>query len=143
MQLKISIDDQNAKAPTYATSGAGAFDFYSPVDIGPIAPGASFFADLGLRVEVPEGYTLLMFSRSGHGFKNGVRLSNCVGVIDSDYRGKVALKLHNDSSTEFFAPAGSRVVQGMLVATPKVEIVEVKELTETQRMEGGFGSTGQ
>lgn len=143
MQLKVVIDNPGAKAPTYATEGAGAFDFYSPVDIGPIDPGSSFFVDLGIKVEVPSGYTLLLFSRSGHGFKNGIRLSNSVGVIDSDYRGNLGLKLHNDSSESFYAPAGSRAVQGLLVATPKVEIVEVKDLSVTKRAEGGFGSTGQ
>jgi dUTP pyrophosphatase len=85
---------------------------------------------------------MLIFSRSGHGFKNDVRLSNCVGVIDSDYRGEVQIKLSNDGGDHFTINNDDRIAQAMLVKLPWVELIEVDELSETARGTNGFGSTG-
>lgn len=148
MQLKFKLLSEHAKLPTYATDGSGAFDFYAITDekIGlPNEYGVDYsvVAPLGLSVEVPKDYTLLIFSRSGHGFRNNVRLANCVGVIDSDYRGELMVKLVNDSPGKpFFFELGDRIAQGLLVHTPRIEIIQVETLSETARGEGGFGSTG-
>ena len=86
---------------------------------------------------------MLVYSRSGHGFKHGVRLANSVGVIDSDYRGEVSIGLRNDSPLRFDYKAGDRLAQAMILPVPMVELVEVEELSDTERGTGGFGSTGK
>ena len=95
---------------------------------------------------------MLIFSRSGHGFNNDVRLSNCVGVIDSDYRGEVRVKLRNDQQSHLGAnpenltiltvKPGDRIAQALVLPIPSVELVEIGELSTTARGDGGFGSTG-
>lgn len=146
IKLKIAFLHEYALLPVYATDGSGAFDIYS-VSSGFISPGNPVVFNTGIAVEVPDGYTLLIFSRSGHGFNNDVRLANCVGVIDSDYRGEIKVKLTADStysSNSLFLAVGSRIAQGLLVKTPKVEFEVVKEeaLSGTVRNADGFGSTG-
>ena len=86
---------------------------------------------------------MLVFSRSGHGFKNSITLVNCVGVIDSDYRGELMVKLRNDSALRFSFEPGDRIAQAMIVQLPSVQFVAVEELSDTQRGAGGFGSTGK
>lgn len=98
----------------------------------------------GLAFEVPEDHVMLIFSRSGHGFKNDVRLSNCVGVIDSDYRGELKVKLTCDKiGWGLEVNAGDRVAQGMIIPVAKVSFEEVSELSETVRGTKGFGSSGK
>lgn len=142
----------DAKLPKYATPGAACFDLSAIVEgngmmtsneklVTPYQP-VSFRT--GLAFEVPEGYAMLVFSRSGHGFNNGVRLSNCVGVIDSDYRGEVLVKLHCDAEGQgVLVKHGDRIAQAGLVKMEQVEMFLTDELNETQRGEGGFGHTGQ
>jgi dUTP pyrophosphatase len=89
MKLRIQKLHPAAQEPTYGTDGAACFDLRA-VDVKPhtmVRESAPGVFRTGLAFEVPEGFVMLIFSRSGHGFKNGVRLANCVGVIDSDYRG--------------------------------------------------------
>lgn len=84
----------------------------------------------------------MVCSRSGHGFNYGVRLSNCVGVIDSDYRGEVMVKLHNDSEDTYWVEAGDRIAQAYIVPVPRVVFEVAEQLSITERGNGGFGSTG-
>jgi dUTP pyrophosphatase len=143
MKLNVMCLFPNSKLPRYATDGSGCFDipFHRRYSVN----YTSAVLGTGLAFEIPEGYTMLVFSRSGHGFKRDLRLANCVGVIDSDYRGELMIKLRNDgevgASVFEFSP-GDFIAQAMLVATPKVSIVEVQSLSDTSRGEGGFGSTG-
>lgn len=132
--------------PVYATEGAACFDLQSNEKFVQIRPGESAAVGTGTYVEVPDGHVMLVFSRSGHGFKHGVRLSNCVGVIDSDYRGEIKVKLHNDGLVPFEVSHGERIAQGMILPVPRVhtfEQVSLEDLSKTERGEGGFGSTGQ
>ncbi len=133
---------ENALKPTYATEGAACFDLYAMEHIGPI--NAPRTVRTGIAFEVPAGYVMLIFSRSGHGFKNCVRLANCVGVIDSDYRGEVMVKLTRDEgpSLTLEVRAGDRIAQAMLVPVFRPELEERDDLSATARGEGGFGSTG-
>jgi dUTP pyrophosphatase len=145
MQIKIERESADVKVPTYGTAGAACFDIaaYMPgEDRRFIAPGGAEFFKTGLKFEVPEGYVMLAFSRSGHGFKDGIRLVNCVGVIDSDYRGELGVKLHNDSKKMFSVADGDRVAQAMILPVAQVTFVEGEELTATVRGENGYGSTG-
>ena len=97
----------------------------------------------GLSLEIPEGYAGLIYARSGIATKRGLAPANKVGVIDSDYRGEIMVALHNHSGIAQTIADKERVAQ--LVITPflKVEYVETKELTDTDRGAGGFGSTGK
>ena len=141
MQVKVKKLHKEAKLPTYATEGSACFDLYATegnrADIAPAVVGT------GLAFEIPKGHALLLFSRSGHGFTQDVRLANCVGVIDSDYRGEVKVKLTNDNKfyKAFYIKEGDRIAQGMIIPVPAVEFVE-GELSDTARGDGGFGSTG-
>lgn len=142
MEIKIKKCRPGAKLPTYATPAAFCFDLYAAeegtVNGRPIPTG--------LKFEIPEGYGMLIFSRSGHGFKRNIQLVNCVGVIDSDYRGEVMVKLVcNDRRTGIIydtVEAGERIAQAAIVPRIVASFLECETLTETDRGENGFGSTG-
>lgn len=127
--------------PKQESAGAACFDLVATSE-GDVPPGCATVFDTGLVFEIPKGYAMMVYSRSGHGFKNGIRLSNCVGVIDSDYRGEVKVKLQNDSNSAFRVNVGDRIAQAMLVEIPNLHIMELKEVSSTERGTGGFGSTG-
>lgn len=98
----------------------------------------------GWAFEVPTGHVMMIYSRSGHGFQHNVRLANCVGVIDSDYRGEVAVKLAQDSGGDKVVfRRGERIAQAMIIPVEQVEFQEVNELSETVRGNAGYGSTGK
>jgi dUTP pyrophosphatase len=148
MKLNVKALHPDAIVPQYATDGAACFDLHALIPdvpkeacVFPIKPAA---IRTGLAFEIPDGYVMLIFSRSGHGFKNDIRLANCVGVIDSDYRGEVQVKLSNDNpqGLRFDVKHGDRIAQAMIVPVERVELVQVDELSSTSRGEGGFGSTG-
>lgn len=139
MNVKFRRTHELAQAPTLGTSGAAAFDLCSVEDGFVSLTPATF--DTGLQVEIPPGFVLLVFSRSGHGFKFGVRLANGTGVIDSDYRGNVMVRLVSDGDG-MPVKRGDRIAQAMIVPIPVVRWVEDKNLSETARGEGGMGSTG-
>lgn len=127
--------------PSYESRGAAAADIRS-TDSAYIFAGDTAIIGTGLKPEVPEGYVALIYSRSGHGFKNDVRLANCVGVIDSDYRGEIKVKLTNDGNEGFVVSAGDRVAQMMIVPAVQATFEVQENLTSTVRGENGFGSTG-
>lgn len=141
MEVKVKLLSVSAKVPTYATEGAAAFDIYSLFD-ETVHTGALRTCNTGLALEVPEDHVMLMFSRSGH-MKNDLRLANCVGVIDSDYRGEVMVVLRNDGEMTQRVRAGDRIAQGLIVPIERVDFVLYGELSPTARGEGGFGSTGR
>ena len=141
MKVNVKKLHPAATLPTYATNGAACFDIRT-IEAGKVpARGVCRFRT-GLAFEVPAGHVLKVYSRSGHGFKNGLRLSNVVGIVDSDYRGEVIIGITNDSSTSFEFEPGDRIAQGMIILIPGVELVESDSLSETVRGIGGFGSTG-
>ena len=148
--LKVKKLHPDAILPRYQTPGAACFDLHA------LYPGGANIVDdeaqvirTGLSFEIPVDHVMLVFSRSGHGFKDNVRLSNCVGVIDEDYRGEVKVKLRKDADitdTEvrfFTVNHGDRIAQAMILPVQQFQIVEVDELGATERGAGGFGSTGQ
>lgn len=144
MKVNFKKIHPDAIMPTYATDGSGCFDFYARFN-----PNVKFywresiFIETGISISIPEGHALLIFGRSGHAFNHDVRLANCVAVIDSDFRGEIMIKLTEDSSdNNLCIEHGMRIAQGMIIPVPKIEFIEVEELSETQRGTGGFGSTG-
>ena len=141
--LKVLKLNDEAVMPTFGSAGAAAFDISTCEGAKDIPPGQSVAFKTGLSVEVPEGHVLLVFSRSGHGFKSGIRLVNSVGVIDADYRGELGVKLHNDSNSAYRVGDKERIAQGIIMPIPMVQMLEVSELSSTERGANGFGSTGK
>jgi dUTP pyrophosphatase len=151
-KLKIKKLHNDAIVPTYGTAGAACFDLYAcDIPAQDVSPGIAenvILADktvlrTGLSFEVPEGFVMLVFSRSGHGFKNDTRLANCVGVIDADYRGEVMVKLTADFPRVLMQVRnGDRIAQAMIIPVEQYEFELAEELSETVRGTGGFGSTG-
>lgn len=139
--LKFKRMDPIAVQPAYATDGSACIDL-SATRAGVVPVGGRRNFGCGLAFEVPAGHVMLVFSRSGHGFNNGVRLPCGVGVIDSDYRGEVSVGLHNDGDVPFEVNVGDRIAQAMIVPIPRIELIEVDVLSSTARGTGGFGSTG-
>lgn len=143
MQLKVKRLDPAAIIPSYATPGAACFDLHA-LHCGSVTTGIPSVFRTGLAFDIPEGWVLKVYSRSGHGFKHGIRLANCVGIIDSDYTGELMVKLTCDAGhAQFAIAAGDRIAQAMLERVEQVEFVEVDELKQTERGNGGFGSTGK
>ena len=144
VQLKVKRLHPDAIMPKYQSAGAACFDLHAICGHNPIVVPEREVFDTGLAFEIPQGWVMLIFSRSGDGFKRDLRLANCVGVIDSDYRGEVKVKLTYDGCAEEGAVIkhGDRIAQAMLVQLPQVDLVEVGELSTTERGEAGFGSTG-
>lgn len=151
MQVKVKKMFEDVQLPEYATPGSACFDIraYMPEYSGEnlsvaasIACNQSFAFGTGLQFEIPDNFVMLVFSRSGHGFKDNIRLANCVGVIDSDYRGELKVKLTNDGADKKFFKHGDRIAQGMIIPYEQVQFVLVDELSGTERGEAGFGSTG-
>ena len=139
--MKVKLLHPRAQMPEYATEGAIAFDLRT-VEPGEVMPWSGTTFSTGIAVEVPEGYGLFVFSRSGHGFKNSLRLANGTGLIDKDYRGEIKVRVHNDSRIPFGFEAGDRIAQAVLLPVSRVSFTQVEELSATERGAGGFGSTG-
>lgn len=140
--LKIKLLTDTAKMPFYGSEGAAAFDV-TTTHCGVIQPGLAVTFSTGLAFEIPKGYYLEVVSRSGHGFNHSLRLANCVGVIDSDYRGELKVRIHNDGNYPYNVKAGERVAQCILKKYEVAQFEVVDELSSTERGEGGFGSTGK
>ena len=142
--LKIKKISENAVVPTRGSKDAAGYDLYcaSP-SVVRIDSGVTVKISTGIQMEIPDGYVGLIFARIGIAVKKGLRPANAVGVIDSDYRGEVIVALHNDSSETQYVEPRDRVAQLVLVEylAPKIEEV-VEDLSETERGEGGFGSSG-
>lgn len=143
MDIKIKKLHSSAQEPTYGTDGAACFDLYSVSDTV-VHARDSAVVRTGLAFEIPEGYVMKIYGRSGHAFKHDVRLSNCVGVIDSDFRGEVMVKLANDNNdVALLVKAGDRIAQAEITPVIRVGFKAVGELSDTKRGEAGFGSTGK
>lgn len=132
-------------APFYATPGAAAMDLHACLD-GPVAlgPGKRAVIPTGIAIALPSAdYAALVLARSGLGIKHGVVPSNCVGLIDSDYRGEIMVGLSNLGETEYVVQPGDRIAQLMIVPVVQAEVQMAEELDQTERGAGGFGSTGR
>lgn len=145
MNVKIKKVHPEAKTPVYGSEGAACFDLYaaSIIDTTDDNGECTVTYGTGLQFEVPEGHVMMIYSRSGHGFKHGITLANSTGVIDADYRGEVMVKLtKRDTSIHGMPAVGERIAQAMIIPVEQVVFDEVDELSDTKRGAGGFGSTG-
>lgn len=141
MQIKIKKLHQDAKIPAYQSSGSAGFDFCS-IEKKTIKAGEWELVKTGLAFEIENGYELQVRPRSGLALKNGISVLNSPGTIDSDYRGEICVILINHSKNDFSIEIGDRIAQGVVAKVEQVGFVEVEELSQTQRGEGGFGSSG-
>jgi dUTP pyrophosphatase len=143
MKIAIQKVRDGAILPEYQTTDAAGFDFHACLDAPLIIePGKRVAVPTGLAMEVPVGYVLNVFARSGLALKHGLTMANGVGVIDADYRGEIAILLVNQSDGDFVIEPGMRIAQGIIMQHETAEWSEVNELTGTARDVGGFGSTG-
>ena len=144
MQLKVKKLNENAIIPTYGTEFSAGADLYAlPGESITVAPHSTVLVHTGLSMEIPEGYVGLIFARSGLATKKGLAPANKVGVIDADYRGEFMVALHNHTDQPKTVDGGERVAQLVIVPYLTASFVEVDDLTQTVRGEGGFGSTGR
>lgn len=144
--MKINIKKLNdlAKIPTRGSEQAAGYDLYAATSYGiQIAPHSTVMVGTGLSIEIPDGYFGAVFARSGLASKKGLRPANCVGVCDSDYRGEYMVALHNDTDKLVEIAPHERIAQLVIMPYLAVEFEEVNELSDTERGDGGFGSTGK
>ncbi len=145
-QIKVKIKklSETAHLPTYGSKGAAGADLYALTDEDiTIKPGQTVMIHTGVALEIPVGYVGLVFARSGLASKRGLAPANKVGVIDSDYRGEIMVALHNHSDMSQTLTSGERVAQIAVMPCPQAMFEIVDALDDTDRGEGGFGSTGR
>ena len=153
MDISVEIKKlrPEAQLPTRGSQQAAGYDLHACLssDLA-IAPGEvtipahhTVMVPTGIAVALPEGTFGGVFARSGLSVKQGLRPANCVGVIDSDYRGECMVALHNDSAETRTVCHGDRIAQLVVLPYLPVNFCEVDELDATQRGQGGFGSTGR
>lgn len=131
-------------APFYATGGAAAMDLHACIEEAVTIPaGGRAVIPTGIAIALPSAdYVALIFARSGLGVKHGIAPANCVGVIDSDYRGELMVGLQNSSDVAYTIQPADRIAQLMITPVIQAQIQMVEELDDTIRGAGGFGSTG-
>jgi len=149
MELKVkAVSPKIGKeipAPFYATPGAAAMDLHACMDEPVTIPaGKRGVFPTGIAIALPSAdYVALVYARSGLGIKHGIAPANCVGVIDSDYRGEILVGLLNSSRFDYTVQPGDRIAQLMITPVIQAQITMVEELDDTDRGAGGFGSTGK
>jgi dUTP pyrophosphatase len=144
MTVKVRVKrlSPEAKIPKAAKKGDAAFDLFSTIDYE-LRPGERFAVPTGIALEIPLGYEGEVRPRSGLALKEGVTVLNTPGTIDSGYRGEVKTIMINHSGESFKITKGMRISQLAIRPVPEVEFIEVDEISDTERGEGGFGSTGR
>lgn len=137
--VKIKKLHPDAKLPFYGTEHAAGFDLYSIIDYE-LKLGETKAISTGIAIEIPEGKVCLIWDRSGLGSKGIHRFA---GVIDSDYRGEIKIVLHNHTNQSFEIKKGDRIAQAIIQDYYKADFIETDNLSETQRSDKGFGSSGR
>ena len=143
MKVRIKKLSELAVIPSYAKDGDAGMDLVATSIISNTSTQITY--GIGLALEIPKGFVGLIFPRSSVR-KTRLMLSNCVGVVDSGYRGELQAtfnKINNDSVSENDYKVGDRIAQIMIIPHPSIEFEEADELSESARGEGGFGSTGK
>ena len=146
MKQQVKIKKLNSKAmlPTYGSEYSAGADLYACMEeTVTIQPGETVLIKTGLAMAIPEGYAGLIYARSGLATKKGLAPANKVGVVDADYRGEVMVPLHNHSRVAVEVEHGERIAQMVITPFLTAEYMLAEELDETERGEGGFGSTGK
>lgn len=146
IDVKIKFLDNNTdrKLPFYATDGSAGMDLSACIDEDIVLkPLDRCLVPTGIAISLPSAeYGAFIFARSGLATKKGITLSNCVGVVDSDYTGEIKVGLINLSNEEYTLTNGERIAQLVIMPVAHAVFTETDELDKTQRGSGGFGSTG-
>ena len=144
MKVKV-VNKSNNALPAYETKNSAGMDLRAYLPDGPVTlqPMQRALIPTGLYIEIPEGYEGQVRPRSGLAFKHGITVLNTPGTIDADYRGELKQILINLSDEPFVINNGDRIAQIVFARCEQAEMVEVEELSETERGAGGFGHTGQ
>ena len=141
--LPVKIIRQGARLPERGTRGSVGFDIAACLSEEiVIEPGETRMIGVGLAIALEPGYAAFIYARSGLGIKRGIVPANCVGVVDSDYRGEIIVGLRNTSNEPFAVNNGDRIAQMVVSRCETPEIILSDDLDDTQRGDGGFGSTG-
>ena len=141
-KVKISVDDK-ALIPVYASEGDAGCDLRSAEDYLVLA-GKRILVKTGVKLEMPPGIVALVHPRSGLALKHGITVLNAPGTVDSGYRGEIGVILYNSSNEDFAVVRGDRIAQLVFQhhLTASFDVTNVEELDETERGDGGFGSSG-
>ena len=142
--IAVKILREGATLPTYGSSEAAGADLYACLDADVvIEPGKTAFIPTGFAMAVPKGCAGLIYARSGMACKRDLAPANKVGVIDSDYRGEIMVALHNHGSQMQTIANGDRIAQMIITPVITPAYTWAENLDDTNRGEGGFGSTGK
>ncbi|MBO4307542.1 MAG: dUTP diphosphatase [Bacteroidales bacterium] len=143
MEIKI-INRSHHPLPQYETSQSAGMDLRAYLPDGPIVlkPMERGLVKTGLFMELPAGYEAQVRPRSGLAIKKGITVLNSPGTIDADYRGEICVILINLSQEEFVVTDGERIAQMVIARHEQADIIEVSEISDTERGTGGFGHTG-
>ncbi|MGL5151142.1 MAG: dUTP diphosphatase [Clostridium sp.] len=139
--LKVKRISPKAILPNYAKPGDAGLDLYS-IDTLELNPGESALIHTGIQIELPKNTEAQVRPRSGLALKNGITVLNTPGTIDEGYRGEVGIILINHSKETFTVTEGMKIAQMVVKPTFLVSVLEVSDLSSSERGEGGFGSTG-
>ena len=142
VKIKV-INKGNQPLPTYATSQSAGMDLRANIEESiTLHPMERRLVQTGLHIALPEGYEAQIRPRSGLALKHGITVLNSPGTVDADYRGEVMVLLINLSGQDFVINSGERIAQMVIAKHEQGEFVEVEQLDETERGEGGYGHTG-
>jgi len=142
IEIPFKLLDESLSPPRYQHTGDAGFDLSSRIDLV-VEPGERAMIPTGIAVAIPPGYAGLVLPRSGLAARHGIALVNSPGLIDSGYRGEIAVILINTDKREpFHIRPGDRIAQMIIQKIEEVSLFEVAELDSTSRGAGGFGSTG-
>lgn len=140
-QLKVKLMKEDAKLPRYANPGDAGLDLFS-VEEKIIKPGGFALIATGISLELPPGTEAQVRPRSGLALKHGITVLNSPGTIDEGYRGEVKVMLINHGKKEFKVEKHMRIAQMVVAPVTRMNVIEVGEISDSVRGEGGFGSTG-
>ncbi|RTL12841.1 MAG: dUTP diphosphatase [Neisseriaceae bacterium] len=145
VQLKLLDDKVKEYLPQYATEGSAGLDLRACLDAPLILkPGQTELIPTGIAIHIEDKHLCgMILPRSGLGHKHGIVLGNLVGLIDSDYQGQLFISIWNRGQTEFVLNPLERIAQLVIVPVVQVGFEQVNEFTQSDRGEGGFGSTGK
>lgn len=144
MKMKIKYLSDLAQKPEFKTNGSAGMDLTAAIEAPmELKVGARILVPTGMAMQIPMGYGGFIFPRSGLAHKKGISMSNGVGVIDGDYTGEIKVALCNISDADYVINPGDRIAQMVIMPVAAIEFIEADELDETERGDGGFGSTGR
>lgn len=143
VNVKVKKLHEDSVLPFKQSEDAAGYDLHAYLETpAMVRSGSTHRIPTGISMEIPPGYFGAIFPRSGLATNMGLRLANCVGVVDSDYRGEIIVPIYNDSRLDHVLETGDRIAQIVILPCEEVQFLEADSLEETDRGSNGFGSTG-